>query len=72
MRKEHRLSVLENKVLRKILGTKKNEVTGNCKKLHNEQLHDWYSPDTIRLVKSRRMRWKGQMGDDSYIQNFDG
>jgi len=41
MRKERRLYVLEYRVLRKILGAKKDEVTRNWKKLHNEQLHDW-------------------------------
>jgi len=72
MRKEHRLSVLENRVLRKILGTKKDEVTGNWKKVHNEQLYDRHLPDTIRVNKSRRMRWKGRTEDDSYVQNFGG
>jgi hypothetical protein len=70
MRKE--VSVLENRVLRKILGTKKDEVTGNWEQVHNEQLHDRYLPDTTRVRKLRRMRWKGQTEDDSYIQNFGG
>ena len=59
-------------VLRKMLGTKKDEVAGKWKKLHKEQLHDRYLPDTVRAVKLRRMRWKEQTGDDGYIQNFDG
>ena len=72
MREEHRLRVLENRVLRKIIGTKRDEVTGDWKRLHNEDLHDWYSLDTVRMIKSRRMRWKGHGGDDSYIQYFGG
>jgi hypothetical protein len=55
--------VSENKVLRKnIFEPKKAEVTGEWRKLHNEQLHNLYSsPDIIRQMKSRRMRWAGHM-----------
>jgi hypothetical protein len=50
--------VFENRVLRRIFGPKRDEVTGEWRKLHNEELHDLYSsPDIIRQVKSRRMRW---------------
>jgi hypothetical protein len=50
--------VLENRVLRKVLGSKRDEVTGECRKLHNEELSDlYYSPNIIRVIKSRRMRW---------------
>ncbi|KAJ4426497.1 hypothetical protein ANN_27311 [Periplaneta americana] len=58
LREEHRLRVFENKVLRKIFGTNKDEVTGEWRKLHNAELHALYSsPDIIRNIKSRRLRW---------------
>jgi hypothetical protein len=54
---EHRLKVFENKVLRRIFGPKRDEVTGGWRKLHNEELRDIFSsPSIIRLIKSRRMR----------------
>jgi hypothetical protein len=54
--------VFENRVLRKIFGPKRDEVTGEWRKLHNEELHNLYSsPDIIRQVKSRRMWWTGQV-----------
>jgi hypothetical protein len=50
--------VFENRVLRRIFGPKRDELTGEWRKLHNEELHNLYSyPDIIRQVKSRRMRW---------------
>jgi hypothetical protein len=49
-------------VLRGILGLRRDEVTGEWKKLHNEELHDLYSsPSIIRIIKSRRMRWAGHV-----------
>jgi hypothetical protein len=55
---EHRLRVFENRVLRRIFGPKKDEVTGGWGKLHNEFLHNLYlSSSIIRMIKSRRMRW---------------
>jgi hypothetical protein len=58
LREEHRLKVFENGVLRRIFGPKRYEVTGEWRKLHNEELHNLHSsPDTIRQVKSRRIRW---------------
>jgi hypothetical protein len=54
--------VFENRVLRKIFGPKRDEVTGEWRKLHNEKLHDLYSsPNIIRIIKSRRMRWAGHV-----------
>jgi hypothetical protein len=63
--------VFENRVLRRIFGPKRDEVTGECRKLHNEKLHNLYSsPDIIRQVKSRRMRWAGhvaRMGEERKV-----
>jgi hypothetical protein len=57
LREEHRLKVLENKVLRRIFGLKKDEILGGGIKLHNEELQNLLSsPNTIRMIKSRRMR----------------
>jgi hypothetical protein len=62
------LRVFENRVLRRIFGPKRDEVTGDWRKLHNEELHNLYSsPDIIKQVKSRRMRWAGhvaRMGEE--------
>jgi hypothetical protein len=53
LREEHRLRVFENRVLRRIFGPKRDKVTGDWRKLHNEELHNLYSsPDIIRQVKS--------------------
>jgi hypothetical protein len=50
--------VFENRVLRRIFGPKRDEVTGECRKLHNKELRDLYcSPSIIRIIKSRRIRW---------------
>jgi hypothetical protein len=50
--------VFENSVLRRVFGTKRDEVTGEWRKLHNEKLNHLYSlPTVVRVIKSRRMRW---------------
>jgi hypothetical protein len=60
LREEHRLRVFENRVLTRIFGPRRDEVTGDWRKLHNEELHNLYSsPHIIRMIKSRRMRWAG-------------
>jgi hypothetical protein len=60
--------VFENRVLRRVFGPKRDEVTGEWRKLHNEELNDLYFvPKVVRVVKSRRMRWAGhvaRMGED--------
>jgi hypothetical protein len=57
LREEHRLGVFENRVLRRIFVPKRDGVTGEWRKLHNEELHDLYSsPSIIRIIKARRMR----------------
>ncbi|KAJ4445854.1 hypothetical protein ANN_12539 [Periplaneta americana] len=62
LREEHRLRVFGNKVLRKIFGAKRDEVIGEWRKLHNAEMHALYSsPDIIRNIKSRRLRWTGHV-----------
>jgi hypothetical protein len=62
LREGHRLRVFENRVLRRIFGLKRDEMTGEWRKLHNEELRDLYSsPSIIRIIKSRRMRWAGHV-----------
>jgi hypothetical protein len=57
-REKHKLWVFENRVLRRIFGPKRDGVMGCWRKLHNEELHNLYSsPNIIRIIKSRRMRW---------------
>jgi hypothetical protein len=59
---EHRLRVFENRALRRIFGPKRDEVTGNWRKLHNEELHNLHSaPSIVRMIKSRRLRWAGHV-----------
>jgi hypothetical protein len=71
LREEHRLRVFENRVLRRIFGPKWDEVTGEWRKLHNEELHNLYSsPDIIRQIRSRRMRLAGhvtRMGEEKKV-----
>ena len=62
MREEHRLRVFENRVLRKIFGSKRDGVTGERSKLHNVELNDLYSsPNIVWVIKSTIMRWAGHV-----------
>ena len=62
LREERRLRVFENRVLRRMFGPKRDEVTGEWKKLHNEELNNLYSlPNIGWVIKSRRMRWAGHV-----------
>jgi len=62
LREERRLRVFENRVLRRIFGSKRDKVTGEWRKLHNEKLNNLYSsPNIVRVIKSRRIRWAGHV-----------
>jgi len=65
---ERKLRVFENMVLRRIFGPKRDKVTGEMRRLHNELINDLYtSPNMVRVIKSRRMRWAGhvaRMGEE--------
>jgi len=68
------LKVFENRVLRRVFGPKRDELTGEWRKLHNEELSDLYSlPNILRVVKSRRMRWAvhvARMGEGRGVYRF--
>jgi len=61
LREELRLRVFENRVLRRIFGPKRDEVTEEWRKLHNGEFNDTYSTDIVRVIKSRKMRWAGHV-----------
>jgi hypothetical protein len=71
MREEPRLRVFENRVLGRVFGPRRDEVTGEWRKLHNEELNDLYSLlNIVRVIKSRRMRWAGhvaRMGEEIVV-----
>ena len=68
LREERKLRVFENMVWRRIFGPRRDEVTGDWRRLHNEELNDLYcSPNIVRVIKWRRMRWAGhvaRMGEE--------
>jgi hypothetical protein len=68
LREERKLRVFKNMVLRRIFGPRRDEVTGEWRRLHNEELNDFYSsPNIVRVIKWRRMRWAGhvaRMGEE--------
>ena len=74
LREERKLRVFENMVLRRIFGPRRDEVTGEWRRLHNEELNDLYSsPNIVRVITSRRMRWAGhvaRMGEERGVYRF--
>jgi len=76
LREERKLRVSENMVLRRIFGPRRDEITGEWRKLHNEELNDLHSsPKIVRMIKSRRMRWAGhvaRMGKERGVQGLGG
>jgi len=74
LREELKLRVFENRVLRRIFGPKGDEVTGDWRKLHNEELNALYSsPNIVWVIKSRKMRWAGhvaRMGEERDVYRF--
>ena len=71
LREERKLRVFENMVLRRIFGSRRDDVTGKWRRLHNEELNDLYcSPNIVRVIKSRRVRWAGhvaRMGEERAV-----
>jgi hypothetical protein len=70
MKEEHSFRVFENRVLRKISGTKREEVVAGWRTLHNEEPRNFYaSPNVIKIMKSREMRWAGQVARIGELRN---
>jgi len=76
LREERKLRVFENIVLRRIFGSRRDEVTVEWRRLHNEELNDLYSsPNIVRAMKWRRMRWAGhvaRMGEEREVYRETG
>ena len=76
LREDCRLRVFDNRVLSRIFGTKRDEVTGERRRLHNKELYAlYYSPNIIQVINSRRLRWAGhvaRIGEKRCIQGFSG
>jgi len=76
VRDECRLRLFKNRVLMRIFGSKSDEVTGEWRELHNEELNDLYSsPNIIWVINSTGMRWEGhvaRMSEERFIQGFSG
>lgn len=71
LEEEHRLSVFENRLLGRLFGTKREEVTGGWVKLHNDKIHNLYSLPNINIViKSRIMKWEGHVTEEKWIPKF--
>jgi hypothetical protein len=71
LREERRVRVFENRVLRRIFGSKRDEVPGKWRKLPNEELNVLYSsPNIVRVIKSRKMRWAGHVALPPGINPF--
>jgi len=76
MREERRLRVFDNRVLRRIFGPRRDEVTGDWRKLHNDELHNLYpSHNIVRVIKPIRMRWVdhvARVGERRCVYRFIG
>jgi hypothetical protein len=76
LREERKLRVFENMVLRRIFGPRRDEVTGEWRRLHNEEINDLHSsPNIVRVIKWRRMRWAGQgerIGGEGGVKGLGG
>jgi hypothetical protein len=67
---EHTLRVFEDRVQKRIFGPKREEVVGDSRRLHNEELRNFYaSPNIVRVIKSRKMRWAGHVAHMGHLRN---
>jgi hypothetical protein len=72
LREECRLKVFENRVLRRIFGPKRDEVSGEWRRLHNMEFYAMFSPNIMRMFKSRRLRWTGHVARMGERIGFNG